>query len=177
MRCRRIRIKNVVAQLRNSFAGFLGNLVGARNGYTSAERVVEMAALRCAELTLQHGYRYFVMTGASDVSRQFSFTTPGYASSNVSGYVSSWGTFSGDATTTITPPQTHNIYKPALMVAIKMGNDENALLPFGIVVGGQKTRPKNAAFLSQSLRQYLGVKQPWAPSASANDSVSFPACG
>jgi hypothetical protein len=26
-------------------------------GYTPAERVVEMAALRCAEVTLQHGYR------------------------------------------------------------------------------------------------------------------------
>jgi hypothetical protein len=35
------------------------------NGYTPAERVVEMAALRCAEVTLQHGYRYFVVTKRS----------------------------------------------------------------------------------------------------------------
>lgn len=27
------------------------------NGFTSGERVVEMAALRCAEVTLAHGYR------------------------------------------------------------------------------------------------------------------------
>ena len=49
------------------------------NGYTAAERVIEMAMLRCADVTLQHGYRYFVVTGVSDVSRTLSFTTPGYA--------------------------------------------------------------------------------------------------
>jgi hypothetical protein len=49
------------------------------NGYTSPERVVEITALRCAEVTLQRGYRYFVITGVSDISRSFSFTTPGYA--------------------------------------------------------------------------------------------------
>jgi hypothetical protein len=30
------------------------------NGYTSMERVIGMIALRCAEVTLAHGYRYFV---------------------------------------------------------------------------------------------------------------------
>lgn len=34
------------------------------NGFTSAERAGEMAALRCAEVTLQHGYRYFVLLSA-----------------------------------------------------------------------------------------------------------------
>ena len=47
------------------------------NGYTAAERVVEMTALRCAEVTLAHGYRYFVGTGVSDLSRQTSFYDQG----------------------------------------------------------------------------------------------------
>jgi hypothetical protein len=49
------------------------------NGYTSAERVIEMAALRCADVTLQHGYRYFVGVSMADLSTNASFTTPGYA--------------------------------------------------------------------------------------------------
>lgn len=50
------------------------------NGYTGVERVVEMTALRCAEVTLAHGYRYFVGTSVSDLSGQTSFTTPGVRS-------------------------------------------------------------------------------------------------
>jgi len=131
------------------------------NGYTSPERVVEMTALRCAEVTLQRGYRYFVATGASDISRNFSFTTPGYATTHAYGTVSgfgNYGTVSGNAYTTVSPPQTFNIYKPAVMVAIKMSNNEKSLESLGIVINGQKALPKDAAFLSNSLRQYLSVK-------------------
>ena len=38
-----------------------------------------MAALRCADVTLQHGYRYFVGIRMADLSSNSSFTTPGYA--------------------------------------------------------------------------------------------------
>src|SRR6516225_5221738 len=31
------------------------------NGYTSAQRVMAMITLRCADVTLQHGYRYFAV--------------------------------------------------------------------------------------------------------------------
>lgn len=61
------------------------------NGYTSAERVVEMSALRCAEVTLAHGYRYFVLVGVADLSRQSSFTIPGHAYTY--GDVSGFGNF------------------------------------------------------------------------------------
>src|SRR3984893_12221793 len=50
------------------------------NGYTSGMQVIQMTARRCAEVTPQHGYRYFVGTAASDASSNYSFTTPGYAS-------------------------------------------------------------------------------------------------
>jgi hypothetical protein len=105
-----------------------------------------MTALRCAEVTLAHGYRYFVGTGASDVSRQTSFTTPGYA--NTYGSATGYGNFAtGHATTTFVPPQTFNVNKPALMISIKMSNDQKALTPYGMVINGQKVQPRDAAFL------------------------------
>jgi len=127
------------------------------NGYTPAERVVEMAALRCAEVTLQHGYRYFALTNVADLSGTSSFTTPGYA--QTTGYASAFGNFAtGSATTTYQPPQTFRFYKPAVQLAIRMSNDQGSLETAGIVVNGQKVRPKDAAFLSNSLRQLLGIK-------------------
>jgi hypothetical protein len=131
------------------------------NGYTPAERVVLMTALRCAEVTLQHGYRYFIITGAADVSNRSSFTTPGYATTYGSANAYGFGSFAtayGTSYTTVTPPRTFNIYKPGLSVAIKMSNRESALEPFGAFFNGQKARPKDAAFLSRSLRQFLGIK-------------------
>jgi hypothetical protein len=127
------------------------------NGYTSAERVGQMTALRAAEVTLQHGYRYFIATGIFDQSTNSSFTTPGFA--NTYGSVFGYGNYAtGSATTVFTPPQTFNIYKPAISVTIRMSNDEQSLEPLGMLIGGQKIRPKDAAFLSQSLRQFLGIK-------------------
>jgi hypothetical protein len=126
------------------------------NGYTGAERVLEMTALRCAEVTLAHGYRYFVGISASDLSGQTSFTTPGYAQTFGSAY--GFGNYAqGTATTVVTPPQTFRFYKPAVMISIKMSNDEKSLAPVGMVINGQKATPRDAAFLKQSLRQALGL--------------------
>jgi hypothetical protein len=126
------------------------------NGFTSGERVVEMTALRCAEVTIAHGYRYFVGTSASDMSSQSSFTTPGYAQTY--GTASAYGNFAtGTATTTYVPPQRFNVNKPAVMVSIKMSNDQKALEPYGMVINGQKVRPRDATFLRTSLRQALGL--------------------
>jgi hypothetical protein len=127
------------------------------NGYTSAERVLQMAALRCADATIQHGYRYFVGTGMADLSSNSSFTTPGYASTY--GTAFGYGNYAtANATTIYTPPQRFNIYKPAISVSIRMSNDEKSLEPLGMVISGQKVRPRDAAFLQQSLRQAFGIK-------------------
>jgi hypothetical protein len=136
-----------------AMVGFTGN------GFASAERVVEMTTLRCADLTLQRGYRYFVVTGYRDLSTNSSFTMPGQTWTNVYGNVSSSGSFTGNAYSTITPPQTYQVYKPAVMVAIKMGNDDKVLLPFGIVAAnGQRIGALDAAFMQQSIRQQWGIK-------------------
>src|ERR1700752_5023718 len=126
------------------------------NGFTSGERVVEMAALRCAEVTLAHGYRYFVETGASHLGTQSSFTTPGYAQTYCS--PTAFGTFAiGTASTPYISPQQFYIYKPALTVSIKMSNDQKALEPYGMVINGQKVHPRDVAFKKTSLRQALGL--------------------
>jgi hypothetical protein len=126
------------------------------NGYTSALRVVQMAGLRACDVTLQHGYRYFVLTSASDVSSQGSFTTPGYASTYGSAQAYGFGNFVnvyGTSSTVYNPPQTFNIYKPGVVITIKMANSEAALEPYGLFVDGQKARPRDAAFFGNSLRQ------------------------
>jgi hypothetical protein len=127
------------------------------NGYTSVERVGQMAALRCAEVTVEHGYRYFVLVGASDVSGTSSFTTLGYAHTYGSAFATG-NIATGTATTTITPPQTYRFFKPGVMLSIKMSNNEKSLEPYSAFVFGYRTHPKDAAFLRQSLRQYLGIK-------------------
>ena len=118
------------------------------NGYTAAERVIEMAMLRCADVTPQHGYCYFVVTGLSDVSRNSSFTTSGYA--NTYGSATAFGNYAtGNAFTKYTPAQTFRIYKPGIQVAAdptELGND--------LVLGNRKAVPQEAAFLSQSLRAH-----------------------
>jgi hypothetical protein len=103
------------------------------NGYTAAERVVEMAALRCAEVTLQHGYRYFVLMAVADLSRTSSFTTPGYA--HTTDYANAFGNFAtNSATTIVTPPQTHTFYKPGVQLAVRVSNNEKQLEGIGIIV-------------------------------------------
>jgi hypothetical protein len=72
------------------------------NGYTPPERVGEMASLRCAEVTLEHGYKYFIITAVSDLSGSTSFTTPGYAHTYGSA-IATWNIATGTATTTYTP--------------------------------------------------------------------------
>jgi hypothetical protein len=126
-------------------------------GYTSPERVIEMAALRCADATLAHGYHYFVITSATDMSRHSLFSTPGYAQTY--GNATAFGNFAiGTATTTFTSPQTFHIYKPGVMASIRMSYDEKPLEPFCMVVNGQKARPRDATFLQASLRQALGLR-------------------
>ena len=113
-----------------------------------------MTARRCAEVTLQHGYRYFVGTAASDASSNYSFTTPGYASTYGHGSAVGYGNYASgsfSSNTIITPPQTYNVHKPALTIAIKMSNNEKSLEPYGMVMAGVKARPSDAAFLIQSL--------------------------
>jgi hypothetical protein len=134
------------------------------NDYTSAERVVMMTFLRCADVTLEHGYRYFVGISMVDLSTHSSFTTPGHTS--ISDYVFENENYAMTNTTPlITPSQTLKILRPAVSMRIRMSNDEQSLEPLGGVIDRQEVRPQDAALLSHSLRQALGMEK-----ASANPS-------
>jgi len=51
------------------------------NGYTSSERVEKFLLFRCAELTVERDYDFFVIFNSKDESSQFAYTTPGSYSS------------------------------------------------------------------------------------------------
>jgi hypothetical protein len=123
------------------------------NGYTSEDRVIAMLLVRCADITLQHGYRYFVVTGSQDMGHVSSFTVPGSATTNT------YGSFSGTSYTTIDPPETVHIYKPAVIDSIKMSNNPADLQGLGMpILGGQRMSVFDAVAIAQGGRRYLGIK-------------------
>jgi len=46
------------------------------NGYTTVERATDLCLLRCADVTLENGYKYFVIVGNQRDIENFTFTTP-----------------------------------------------------------------------------------------------------
>ena len=128
------------------------------NGYTSVDRMVAMLSLRCAEVSLQHGYRYYVVTDIRDLGATSSFTTPGYSTTNLYGTYG-YGGFSGTSYTTTTPSTTVNVYKPAAMAAIKMSNELASLKGLGMpLFGGQRMMPGDAKLIVPGARRQLGIK-------------------
>lgn len=110
------------------------------NGYSSHEHVQNMLLRRCAELTRNKGYKYFVVLTSDAERKDSQFSTPvtistqstGFSSGHFSGnnYGSSYGghfnTFgSSSSNTVINPGQTFNINTYQDMVVIKMLHDNN----------------------------------------------------
>lgn len=98
------------------------------NAYTSPMTVAEYTLRRCAELTEQNGYKYFVILVAKGFDRTSAFTTPTYINSTGDGDVNvdynGFGNYSGNYTsnyqTTISPGYTRIINKYSAMVIMKM---------------------------------------------------------
>jgi hypothetical protein len=88
------------------------------NGYTSAERTQDFALLRAADLSLSHGFYYFVVINEAQGGNVSSFTTPGqsYTTANATAYGRS---VYGSATTTYIPPQTFTFFKPRSGIMIR----------------------------------------------------------
>ena len=76
------------------------------NGYTSRTRVENYTLLRCAELTLEKGFQYFVIIDGNTSTSSSTVTTPTttYGSATVTG-----NTISGSSTTY--GGQTYNVVK------------------------------------------------------------------
>jgi hypothetical protein len=56
------------------------------NGYTSSERATNLALLRSAELTKQHGFKYFVIGESVNEIRAGTYTTPTTTNLQISRY-------------------------------------------------------------------------------------------
>lgn len=116
------------------------------NGYTSMERASDFTLLRSAELTLQHGYNYFVIVEEQNHTRNSTYTTP--TTSNTTANVYGSGNYAyGTATTTTYGGQTYNISKPST---------SNTIILF-------KEKPEdgfsfNAEFIYKELREKYGIE-------------------
>lgn len=107
------------------------------NGYARRQRVDTYLLYRCAELTVQQGYDYFVtVSGETDTSIH-SFTTPGSFSATTthSGY-------SSHTTGTIMQGQTYRVRKHEGVAVIKMFK-------------GEKSSDHPAAFDAKELMHFL----------------------
>jgi hypothetical protein len=93
---------------------------------SSSQRVGELLLKRCADVTLQHGFRYFSAENWADESSTESITFPGSVDSTGSVSGNSFSAYSSEHTV-VRPPSTLNLNRPAGGVTIKMGNDQSAL--------------------------------------------------
>jgi len=93
------------------------------NGYTGAERAADFCMLRCAELALEHGCRYFTVLQGGDAVSYSTYTTP--TTSYTTGSVSVYGnTAYGSATTNTYGGQTYLISKPSTTIMIACSKDK-----------------------------------------------------
>ena len=117
------------------------------NAYTGRERVSDFTLLRSAELTLENGYKYFVIIDANSYTSNSTYTTP--TTSHTTGSAYGYGNSAyGSATTTTTGGQTYNISKPS---------SSNTIVCF-------KEKPNvgfsyNAEFIYKNISQKYGIKQ------------------
>ena len=113
------------------------------NGYTSTDKVQNLLLRRCAELTLQSGYKYFVMLAATSSDDQSEYTTPttaqifgsedmrmgGSVQNDYNGSMTYGGSGTGNysASTVVTPGKTFvtNRYQDTVIIKLTNSPSEN----------------------------------------------------
>jgi len=112
------------------------------NAYTSSDRATDLALLRSADLTMQHGFKYFIIGSMSNDSRSALYTTPSTTNINMSSY---GNTAYGTAQTY--GGQTYVFQFPTPSMTITCFKEKPAL----------QTTIYAAEIVSKSLRAQLGV--------------------
>jgi len=118
------------------------------NAYTRRQSVETYLLFRCAELTAEAGYDYFIILGSDTEARQGTFSTPGTYSSTTTGSATiSGNTAFGSATThgTYSPGQTFLITKYGATAMIK-------------AYKGEKPADNPTAFDASEILKYLGPR-------------------
>jgi hypothetical protein len=112
------------------------------NGYTRRQKV-EMALLRrCAELTLEHGFDYFIIIDKDSDTKQATVTTPGTYNSTSNATIYGNGVY-GTSSGTYNPGQTIHITKHGATATIK-------------AFKGDKPADNFSAYNAHDLIKYLG---------------------
>ena len=106
------------------------------NGYTSDKYTSLYLLYRCAELTTQQGYDYFVIIGQEANSQTGFLTTPGSFQANTSG------------------SRTTGTMSPGFMIPISFPSASAVIK----VYKGDKPSDHPAAFNAKELLEYLGPK-------------------
>ncbi len=115
------------------------------NAYVAAETVADYVMLRCAELTVESGFQYFVVVDTKDTSRSGAYTTPksSQTTANATAYGNAYSTnVQGTATTTTYGGQTYFFAFPSETNTILMLHEKP-----------QEGFAYDAQFLVRSLRQ------------------------
>jgi len=121
------------------------------NGYTRPERTTDFAMLRCAELTIQNGYRFFVIADAQHDASSSVYSTPG--SSSTTGTLTSVGSVTyGSFRTSTNPGSTVSVVRHRSSYVISCFKEK----PDGVL-------SFDATFLANSIRQKYGMRQSPAP--------------
>lgn len=100
------------------------------NGFTSTEKSYRYALRRSAELSRQHGYRYFkVLKSSTEIDKTSSYRTPVEAKTSTSYNHSGYGYGNQDSKTTVSGGEKVKIHKPTTTMTIKLShtNSDGAL--------------------------------------------------
>jgi hypothetical protein len=118
------------------------------NGYTSRERAFDFSMLRSAELTLENGFRYFIIVQAEKDSKVSAYTTP--STSYTTGSAYGTGNYAyGNATTTTYGGHTYFISKPGVINTILCFSEKPDVS--GLVY--------DARFVAKSIRDKYGMSK------------------
>jgi len=116
------------------------------NGYTSRERSTDFAMLRCAELTLENGFKFFVIADSAQDTKTGYYNTGG--SSHTYGTVNTFGNTSyGSFNTYHSGSRTIPIHKPRSSYTI-----------FCLQEKPEGAMAFDATFLANSIRQKYGME-------------------
>lgn len=118
------------------------------NGHASRERVESFLLYRCAELTAEAGYDYFVLITSESAARHSEINTPGQYASTTTGSIS---TFGGSATGSAT---TRGSYTPGQRIEVTRYKSSAQMRMFR----GAKPSNDEGAYTAKEVLQYLGPK-------------------
>ena len=115
------------------------------NGFTRDERASDFLLLRCAEITLAHGAKFFRLVSSADSSTNRAMVVPGTSTTTATANTYGNTTYIQGQTTT-SPGFVAPIHFPRQMAIIQFRGDKE--LPTDI----------DAALVSQSIRNEYGIK-------------------